>query len=190
METLNLNPVNLKNEAFKNGFIMAVVSIVVFLVNNYVFPEMMGSPWVSTFTFAISIALSVFFCIDMRKKAGGYWTFSEALANIFIMFLVSAGIVYIFTIIFGKYIDTTYPVRMKAIIMEGTEKMLTKLGVDETKLDEMREAQSAKMDKQFNPSFFEGIVGFGIQAIFYGVGALIFAAIFKKQQPLFPRNEE
>jgi len=190
METLSQTPVNLKNEAFKNGFIMAGVSIVLFLVINYVLPQMVGSALVNSIPTLISIALAVFFCIDMRKKAGGYWTFSEALTHIFIMFLVSAGVVYIFTLLFGKYIDPTYNVRMKEAIMDSTQSMLTKFGVEDSKMDEMMEAQSQKLDKQFNPSFFEAIVGFGIQAIFYVLGALIFAAIFKRARPLFPRNGE
>jgi hypothetical protein len=190
METINTTPVNLRSEAVKNGVIMAAVSIVIFLVTNYVLPDMMGSTIFSVMTMLIGIALAVFFCLDMRKKAGGYWTFSEALLHIFIMFLVSAGIVYIFTILFGKYIDTTYPERMKEMISTKTEAMLSKFGMEESKLEEMKEAQAKKLDEQFNPTFFQGIVGFGIQAIMYGVGALIFAAIFKKNQPLFPQNEE
>jgi FlaA1/EpsC-like NDP-sugar epimerase len=190
METLEQHPVNLKNEAFKNGFIMAIVSIVIFLVTNYVMPELQGSTWLSVLTVVIGIALAVFFCLDMRKKAGGFWTFSEALKHIFIMFILSAGIVYIFTILFGKYIDPTYPVRMKAMIMDSTESMLSKFGMDESKMDEALRNQSEKMDKQLNPSFGDAIAGFGIQAIFYAVGALIFAAIFKKTRPVFPRNAE
>lgn len=190
METLIENPVNLKKEAYKNGFIMAGVSIILFLVINYVLPEMVGSAVVNSIPTLISIALAVFFCIDMRKKAGGYWTFSEALIHIFIMFLISAGIVYVFTLLFGKYIDPTYNVRMKEAIMDSTESMLGKLGVDESKIGEMMEAQGEKLDKQFNPSFFEAIVGFGIQAIFYVLGALIFAAIFKRTKPVFPKNGE
>ena len=184
METTENKTVNLRGEAIKNGLIMAVVSIVIFLVTNYVLPDMMGSMVISTFTILVGLGLAVFFCIDMRKKAGGYWTFSEALLHIFIMFLISAGIVYIFTIIFGKYIDPTYPERMKEMISTKTEEMLSKFGMDESKMDEMKQKQAQQLEEQFNPSFFQAIVGFGIQAIMYGIGALIFAAIFKKTKPL------
>lgn len=190
MEMINETPANFKGEAVKNGLIMALVGIVIFLATNYIVPEMMGSTLLSILSIVISLALAVFFCLDMRKKAGGYWTFSEALLHIFIMLLVSAGIVYIFTIIFGKYIDPSYPERMKEIISAKTEDMLNKLGVDEAKMDEMKENQAKQMDAQFDPTFFQAIVGFGIQAIMYGIGALIFAAIFKKTRPLFPRNED
>lgn len=189
MEAINQTPVNLRGEAIKNGIIMAVVSIVLFLVTNYVLPDLMGSTLISALTMLIGLALAIFFSIDMRKKAGGYWSLTEALLHIFIMFIISAGIVYVFTIIFSKYIDPTYSVRMKELIADKTEAMLSKMGIDETKLDEMKEVQAEKLEKQFNPSFFEAIVGFGIQTIMYGIGALIFAAIFKKTRPLFPQNE-
>ncbi|HJY14191.1 MAG TPA: DUF4199 domain-containing protein, partial [Flavobacterium sp.] len=107
---------NLKKESFKNGLIMAGVSIVLFLFMNYVLPEQMGSFLMLGLQLAIGLGLSVVLCLDMRKKAGGYWTFGEALLHIFVMFIISAVIVYLFTLAFGKFIDTTYPVRMKEMI--------------------------------------------------------------------------
>ena len=190
MEAIVETPVDLRKEAVKNGLIMAAVSIVIFLVMNYILPDLMGSTLFSVLTIVIGLALAVFFSLDMRKKAGGYWTFSEALLHIFIMFLISAGIVYIFTILFGKFIDATYPERMKELIAGKTEEMLAKFGMDESKMDEMKEKQAQQLEEQFNPSFFQAIVGFGIQAIMYGIGSLIFAAIFKKTKPLFPQNAE
>lgn len=186
MEISAQRPVSLqRSEAIKNGIIMATVSLVIFLLVNYVLPDMMGSTLLSILNIVVGISLAVFFSLDMRKKAGGYWTFSEALLHIFMMFLVSAAIVYVFTILFGKFIDTTYPERMKELIAGKTENMLANLGVDESKMDEMMAVQNSQMESQFNPTFFQSIVGFGIQAIMYGIGAMIFAAIFKKNRPIF-----
>lgn len=190
METNTLNQTGLlRSEAIKNGIIMAVVSLVIFLVINYTVPNLMGSTALSILNIVVGIALAVFFSLDMRKKAGGYWTFSEALLHIFIMFLVSAAIVYVFTILFGKFIDPTYPERMKELIAGKTEDMLTKLGVDDSRMEEMIATQNQQMESQFNPTFFQAIVGFGIQAIMYGIGAMIFAAIFKKARPMFVSEE-
>lgn len=190
METNALNQNGLlRSEAIKNGIIMAVVSLVIFLAINYTVPDLMGSTALSILNIVVGIALAVFFSLDMRKKAGGYWTFSEALLHIFIMFLVSAAIVYVFTILFGKFIDPTYPERMKELIAGKTEDMLTKLGVDDSRMEEMIATQNQQMESQFNPTFFQAIVGFGIQAIMYGIGAMIFAAIFKKARPMFVSDE-
>jgi hypothetical protein len=181
---------NLKKESFKNGLIMAGVSIVLFLFMNYVLPEQMGSFLMLGLQLTIGLGLSVVLCLDMRKKAGGYWTFGEALLHIFVMFIISAVIVYLFTIAFGKFIDTTYPVRMKEMIGAKTESMLKSLGVTEDKLAEAMAKQKQDMEKQFSPNFSQMIVGLGIQLVMYFIGALIFAAIFKKTRPMFQSAEE
>jgi len=190
MELTNEPIGNLKQESFKNGFIMAGVSIVLFLFMNYVFPDQMGSFLMLGLQLVIGLGLSITLCLDMRKKAGGYWTFSEALLHIFVMFIISAVIVYLFTIAFGKFIDTTYPVRMKEMIGAKTESMLKSLGVTDDKLDEAMAQQEKDMEKQFNPNFSQMVVGLGIQLVMYFIGALIFAAIFKKPKPAFQSMED
>ena len=175
--------VNLKIEALKNGAIWGIINIVIFLVTWYVMPSLMSSYWYAGLTILIGIALAVFFCIDLRKKAGGYWSFGEALWPIFAMFITSAALVFVFTIVFGKFIDPTYPVKMKELSMESTEKMMTSMGMEEEALEKAMNDASERLDKQFSPNFTEAIVGFGIVAVMYFIGALIFALIFKRNNP-------
>jgi hypothetical protein len=191
METTTASPnVNLRSLAIKNGVIWGVISIVLLLVFNYILPDMMGSYVFTGITFLISIGLAIFFCLDMRKQAGGYWTFKEALLNIFVMFLISMAISFAFTVFFGKYIDTTYPTRMKDMIMSKTESTYKSVGMEGDQLAEAMAKLNTQLDKQFSPSFYEMIVSFGIAAVMYFIGALIFAAIFKKPRPLyFPTQE-
>lgn len=179
-----VNPgVDLKKEALKNGAIWGAVSLVLFLTVWYVQPSLMASSVYSFLNFAINIGLAIFFTLDMRKKAGGYWSFSEALWNIFVMFLVSTAILYVFTILFGKFIDTSYPVKMKELIMENTESMLKKFSMSDEQVSEAMDKVNESTEKQLNPSFFDAIKGFGLSAIFYFIGAVIFALIFKKSNP-------
>jgi hypothetical protein len=184
--------VNLKKEALKNGAIWGVINIVIFLVSWYAMPSLMSSYLYSGLLAVIGIALAVFFCIDMRKKAGGYWTFGEALWNIFVMFLMSMAIVFVFNILFGKFIDPTYPVKMKEAVMAKTQSTYESLGMDEQTSEVALEKVSESLDKQFSPTFSQAIVGFGISSVLYFIGALIFALIFKKSSPnpFAPVNEE
>ena len=184
MELQLEKPVNIRQEAIKNGLIMAGVNIVIFLVVNYVIPDLMGSIVLGVIQVVIGISIAVALILDMRKKIGGYWIFSQALLHIFVMFIISATIVYIFTILFGKFIDTTYPERMAALMTEKMQGMFESLGMDQDKIAEALEKQNAEMEKQFNPSFGQAVVGLGIQAAMYFVGALIFAAIFKRNPPV------
>jgi uncharacterized membrane protein YjfL (UPF0719 family) len=188
--TTTTSHANLRNLAIKNGLIWGVISIVIMLVFYYVLPTLMGSFVFTGITLVIGIGLAVFFCLDLRKQAGGYWTFKEALLNIFIMFLISIAVSYIFTVVFGKYIDTSYPEHMKEMVMSKTESTYKSVGIQGDQLDEAMSKLSTQLDKQFRPSFYEMIVGFGIAAVMYFIFALIFAAIFKKQRPFYMPTEE
>lgn len=174
---------NLKTEALKNGAIWGAINIVIFLVTWYIMPSLMSSYWYAGLTILVGIALAVFFCLDLRKKAGGYWTFGEALWPIFAMFLTAMAMVFVFTIVFGKFIDPTYPVKMKELTMQSTEKMLNSMGMSGDDLDKALASAAESSDKQFSPTFSQAVQGFGIAAILYFIGALIFALIFKKANP-------
>ena len=176
-------PVNLKIEALKNGAIWGLINVVLFLVVWYGMPSLMSSYAFVGITVIIGILLAVFFVIDLRKKAGGYWSFSEALWPILAMFLTNMTIVLVFTLVFGKVIDPTYPVKMKEVSMAGTEKIMSSMGMDEAQVQEAMVKSEEKFDKQFNPSVGEFIFQYGQSAIFYFIGALIFALIFKKTNP-------
>ncbi len=176
--------VNLKQEALKNGAIWGAINIVMFLVTWYGMPSLMSSYVYMGITVVIGIVLAVFFCIDLRKKAGGYWSFSQALWPIVGMFLMNMTIVLVFTLAFGKFIDPTYPVKMKEASMENTAKMMESFGGgDEAMVSEQMSKADERFEKQFNPGFKEFIFQYGMAAIFYFIGALIFAAIFKRNNP-------
>lgn len=174
---------NLKAEALKNGAIWGAINIVIFLVTWYIMPSLMSSYFYAGITIIIGITLAVFFCIDLRKKAGGYWSFGEALWPIFAMFLTSMALVFVFTIVFGKFIDPSYPVKMKELSLESTEKMMNSMGVSGEDLDKAMAGASENLDKQFSPTFAQAVQSFGIAAILYFIGALIFALIFKRSNP-------
>jgi hypothetical protein len=174
---------NLKAEALKNGAIWGAINIVIFLVTWYIMPSLMSSYWYAGLTVLVGIALAVFFCLDLRKKAGGYWTFGEALWPIFAMFLTAMALVFVFTIVFGKFIDPTYPEKMKELSLQSSEKMMKSMGMSDDDLDKAMAGASESLDKQFSPTFAQAIQGFGIAAILYFIGALIFALIFKKSNP-------
>src|SRR6476469_4644071 len=94
---------NLRKAAITNGVIWAVINIAIFLLVYYVKPDLMASFAYGLIQFAVGLGLAIYFCIDLRNKVGGYWSFKTALGAIFTMFLTQALIVYFFTIIFGKF---------------------------------------------------------------------------------------
>jgi hypothetical protein len=186
------NSVNIKQEALKNGLIWGAVNVVIFLVTWYIMPSLMSSYVYSFLTFGIGIGLAVFFCIDMRKKVGGYWTFGEALWPIFVTFLLGMAVVYVFNILFGKFIDTSYPEYMKELVLTKSEDTIKAFGLSDEEATKALESTRVSLDKQFSPTFSQAIVGFGISAIMYFIGAVIFALIFKRSNfnPFAERHAE
>lgn len=176
-------PVNIKQEALKNGLIWGAINIVIFLITWYIMPGLMSSTAYAVITSLIGLSLAIFFCIDMRKKVGGYWTFNEAIWPIFVTFIMGMALVFVFNILFGKYIDTTYPEKMKEMVLVKTEQTFKAFGLDEAKTEEAMQKTQENLDQQFTPTFAQAIRGFGIAAIMYFIGAAIFALIFKKNNP-------
>lgn len=189
METTQQTSVNPKKLALTNGLIWAAINIAMFLVVFYVKSDLMGSFVFAGIQLLIGLGLAVYFCLDIRKKIGGYWSFKEALSTIFMMFFIQAVIVLTFTVIFGK-IEPSYPVKMKEIASKSTEQMMEKMGADQELIDKTMADSGERFEKQFNPGFKDILITLGISAIVYFLGALIFAAIFKKESPVFTQLTE
>ncbi|WP_051189779.1 DUF4199 domain-containing protein [Daejeonella oryzae] len=182
--------INPKKLAINNALIWAAINIAIFLLIYYVKPELMGSFVFTGIQILIGIGLAVYFCLDMRKQVGGYWSFKEALGSIFLMFFVQAIIVFFFTIIFAKFLEPDYAVKMKEIVSVSTQEMLEKMGMDQDKIDEAMAESDKRLEEQFNPGIKQILIGLATVAIMYFVGALIFAAIFKKDRPVFLNSPE
>ena len=83
--------VNARKVAVNNAVIWAVINSIIFLLVYYASPTWMANPAFGFITLAIGIGLAVYFTIDLRRKIGGYWSFREALGNIFLMFFVQVA---------------------------------------------------------------------------------------------------
>ena len=174
--------IDIKKEALKNGLVWGIVNIVLFLVTWYIAPSLMSSYWYAGLSFLIGLAFAIFFCIDMRKKVGGYWTFGEALWPIFVMFIMAMGVVFIFNVAFGK-IDPSYPEKMKEMVMAKSEATMKSFGLSDEETAKAMAKTEENLEKQFTPSFSQAVVAFGISAVMYFIGAVIFALIFKRNNP-------
>ena len=191
--TTNLNTeekVSAKRAAITNALIWAVINIIIFLLVYYASPTMMANPAFGFITIAIGIGLAIYFTIDLRKKIGGYWSFREALGNIFLMFFVQVVIYSVFTTAFAKWIEPEYANMMREATLNATTQMAETFSSDQEQIDKMIEEAEKSIEKQVNPGFMDFVQGLAIGAIFYFIGALIFAAIFKRERPVFALVDE
>ena len=190
METTLQTNEDPQKQALSYGLIWAAINIAIFLVVYYVNPDLMGSFVFMGISIVVGIGLAVYFCIELRKYTGGYWSFKQALGAIFLMFFVQAIIVFFFTIVFAKYIEPEYAVKMQEISTNTATQMFEKMGTDQETIDKAIVEMESSFETQFNPGFIDILKSVIYIALGYFIGALIFAAIFKKEQPVFMSTED
>lgn len=178
--------VDAKKIALTNGLIWTAINIFIFLATYYAMPKLFGSFSFSIISFLISIGLAIYFILDIRKKIGGYWSFKEALSNIFIMFFVQYLLYTLFVLGYGKWIEPGYVEHMREISLNATVEVAERFGGgNQETIDQMIAEAEKRVEKSLNPGLTDFLQATGIAVILYFVGALIFAAIFKRQRPVF-----
>jgi len=168
------------------GVILLVLSIFSFYFITTMASGMMTLVGPLLFSIIIPILLVIFFCIDVRKKIGGYWSFKQATTGIFIM-LFAAYIVQTIgrDLIFGKLVEPQMVEKTQAAVMKSTTDMLEKSGASQESIDKKTADIQQQFQSQMNPTVGKIIQGYAITIIFIFVFALIFGAIFKKEIPKY-----
>ncbi|HEX7367948.1 MAG TPA: DUF4199 domain-containing protein [Pelobium sp.] len=182
---------DLNKLALNNGIIIAVITIIIQLLTYYAAPNLLGATWYGILITLISLVIYIFFTLDLRKKVGGFWSFKEALSGVFIMSLVANLSSSIFNFLFYRFIEPGAYEKVKGYVADGITATFEKMGMSGDALDEAVEKATESLKSQYMPSigdFFKNLV----VAILIGfVLSLIFAAIFKKNPPMFaPVDEE
>lgn len=176
--------------AINNGLFIGGISAVLNILIYYIYPQLMGNTIYGIFMMLIALGLYIFFTIDLRKKIGGFWSFKEALKGIFLMSFI-AGLVSTFVnFVFYKFIEPGAFEQISSIITENLTVTYEKLGMDQVTIDNTIEKVLESMKSQFNPNFVDLLKSLGIGVLIQFIMSLIFAAIFKKEQPIFTSTEE
>ncbi|HET8827916.1 MAG TPA: DUF4199 domain-containing protein [Pelobium sp.] len=181
---------DLNKFALTNGIIIAVITIALQLVTYYAAPHLLGATWYGILITFISVVVYVIFSFDLRKKIGGFWSFKEALSGIFIMSFVANLSSSIFNFIFYRLIEPGAYDKVRGYVEDGMTATYEKMGITGDALDQAIEASNETLKAQYMPTigdFFKNLV----IAILVGfVLSLIFAAIFKRNPPMFSNIDE
>lgn len=176
---------NLNKAAATNGLIIGILSLVIGVVTYYVFPSLLGTMSYGIVTLVVSLLIYIFFTIDLRKKIGGYWNFREALKGIFLMAFV-AGILYsVVNFVFYKFVEPDAFAKISGYIEEGMSKTLENMRMEQDQIDEAVSKQVEVFKGQYDPTPLMFFKNLGIAVLTQFVMSLIFAAIFKKEAPVF-----
>jgi len=187
---MELSLENLNKAASTNGVIIGILSTVIGVVTYYVFPSLLGSMSFGIGTLVVSLLIYVFFTIDLRKKIGGFWTFKEALKGIFLMSFI-AGLIYsLANVVFYKFVEPGAFEKIAGFMESGMSQTFENMGMEQEKIDEAVAKQIEGVKAQYDPTFAQFFKNLGIAVIIQFVMSLIFAAIFKKETPVFASTAE
>lgn len=174
-----------KSLAIKYGLIWTAVNIIIFLFVYYVVPQIMGTWKHSAIQIAVGIGAAVYFTLEIRKRIGGFWSFGEALKAIFILFIIPTIILYFFSIAFGKWIEPSYPQQITEIALNTTTELMESMIDDQEVVDQAIAETELAMKAQFDPTIGDLVKAIASSVLVYFIGAMIWAAIFKKERPVF-----
>ncbi|OAQ39761.1 hypothetical protein A5893_09270 [Pedobacter psychrophilus] len=183
METLNKNAIN-------NGIIIAVITIAIQLLTYYAAPALLGATWFGIATGLIVLVVYILFTIDLRKKIGGFWSFKQALTGIFIMSLVANVVSSVFNFVFYKFVEPDAYEKVKGYVTDGLTATFEKMGMSGDAMDEAVEKATESLKSQYQPSPLDFLKNIAIAILIGFVLSLIFAAIFKRNPPMFAPVEE
>lgn len=183
-----------KKEAIKLGVYLGLLSFAISTISMYVLMNAndfkVFSMVTGTLTLVVMIVLAGYFASVLRKAAGGFWTFSEALKNIFIMLAINV----IITTVGGAVFNLVNPEPQQVVFdktINMTIETLESVGIEDDVIDkQVAELEKTRDDlRVFSPG--QTLKGMGVNLIIYFVFALILAAIFKREKPAFLRvNDE
>lgn len=160
----------------KWGIIIGIVSILWTTINGmFILPRNYMAYLVLTFAvFAVMIVLYGVAGAKQRKAMGGYISFKDAFAAIFIAILISSAISSIWGFVYAKWIDP----HMVEKIKDGTLSFMERMKVPQDKIDE----QAANFDKQVTDSQRPAqlLFSYAKGLIFLSIFGMICAAIVKR----------
>jgi hypothetical protein len=179
----------LNSAAITRGLYIAAITFALQIILYYVSPQILASMSYKMAISFISLGIYIYFTIDLRKAIGGFWTFSTALKGLLLMSLVANFVSLAATAIFYKFIESSAYERMLDLEMAAQTKMLENFGTPQDKIDEALVGVEKQIKAMYDPTFMDLLKSFGIVLITAVILSLIFAAIFKKNPPVFAATE-
>lgn len=181
---------DIKKSALLSGLVLGLVLCVLSVVVFYIIIAS-TSIWLTylvpiIFSVILPIAIAIVMGLDLRKKAGGFWTLKQATTGIFIMFIIAYIVNTIGRdVIFVKLVEPDMVQKTETAVINSTTKMMEKRGASQDEIDSQVEMTRKRFDEEKNVTVGKIITGIGTTIILVFVLALIFAAVLKKERPLF-----
>jgi hypothetical protein len=169
----------------RHGLLIGGIAVILYIIFYLIDPLLQyTNTMISLLSTVIVIALFVVLGLDVRKKIGGYWSFGEAYKSLIIM---SVFVVLLYTIcgfVMFKYVNPQLPEKVNSVMLDKMTETFTKLGLDQTKVDEATKPfQNGDFVARMQPTFKNELTNLGIGLLTYAIINLIVAACIKKKEP-------
>lgn len=183
--------IDLKKQALIYGVLLGAINFVLGIAYMYIAKDITSFMTFYTVTFVMNfilfIAIVVYFVIRLRKVNDGYWSFKTALQNIFIMLAVSVVLSTLGTSLY----NAVFPDLQASMIdnsLNLTIESMESFGAGDDAIDEAVAKIEQERDALGQITIGQVIKGIFISLLMYFVFALILAAIFKKEKPIFQKS--
>lgn len=194
MAEVVLDQTELKKGGAVNGLIFGMIVLLAGIISVYMlantanFALVVATPLVVSLL--VPLAAAVFLTLNLRKRIGGYWTLRQATTGIFIMFIVAYTFSTVGNFVFYEISGPGLKAETKENLVKVTTSFLERQGANQDEIDASVDKVNAGFAESVELSTGQIIQGYLQAIIIIFVAALIFAAIFKKEPPVFARAED
>lgn len=173
-----------RDHALKFGLYLGLINVFILLAIYFVNPLLLvTSPMLGFVILVVGIALDVYFTLEIRKALGGFWNFRLAFSSIFVMLFIAVIVGQVYQVTLYKVIDKGLPQKMMDASIEKARTDLANRGVTGDALDKQMEVVKGFIPDQGSIKII--LIGLAVVIGVSTIFALILAAIFKKEKPIF-----
>jgi len=181
---------DLNKTARTNGLIIGIISAAIGITIYYVAPSVMGSAGYGIGLGILSLVLYIIFTLDLKRKIGGYWSFREALKGIFLMAVIAGVVSTVITDAFYKLIEPDAYAKVSVYVEDGLTQTYERFGMGQDKIDQFVGIALKGLKSQLDPNLMDFFKNLSALILAAFIMSLIFAAIFKKDHPIFTQTTE
>ena len=178
---------NIRKNAIIKGLLLGIIVTALSIFSFYFITALTSNPLLIVIVMFLCstlfpILISIFFCVDMRKKTGGYWGLRQSITGIFLMFLVSYAILTIGRdLIFAKLIEPNMANKVEAVMIEIKQSRLKAMGAPDATIKSEISELKKELAVPVKISVFDRLNDYIKTIILLFAIAIIFGAMFKKE---------
>jgi len=167
------------NYSVNFGLLAGLIVCIILLLQYLGGIDMYLSP-VGSLIYVLMITMAIIAGLKQRRT-DGFLEFKDALKITFGVFALAMLLHTLFTFILFNYIDIPFKQAVSQEVMDKTEQMMKKFGMNDSKIDEAMEIE--RNSDQF--AFGRVMMGYAISCIVAFIICLIISVSIKKPKPAF-----